>query len=218
MRIGYVRVSTNDQNPELQRDAIERAKCELIFEDKMTGVKAKRPGLNKLLKTLKPGDTVVVWKLDRLGRSLINLADLLQTFKKMDVKFLSITEGINTNTSMGRFTFHIMSALAEMEREIIIERTRAGLAAARKKGRIGGRPPKYTYEEWQQMGRLIRNGLTRNQVAIIYDVGVSTLYRKFPASKLESGMDEAETRADEAYFEEKTDWEQALELESKSLS
>lgn len=138
MRIGYVRVSTNDQNPELQRDAIERAKCELIFEDKMTGVKAKRPGLNKLLKSLKPGDTVVVWKLDRLGRSLINLADLLQTFKKMDVKFLSITEGINTNTSMGRFTFHIMSALAEMEREIIIERTRAGLAAARKKGVLAG--------------------------------------------------------------------------------
>lgn len=112
MRIGYVRVSTNDQNPELQRDAIERAKCELIFEDKMTGTKAKRPGLNKLLKHLKPGDTVVVWKLDRLGRSLINLADLLQKFKKMHVKFLSITEGINTNTSMGRLTFHIMSALA----------------------------------------------------------------------------------------------------------
>lgn len=133
MRIGYVRVSTIDQNPELQRDAIERANCELVFEDKMTGTKAKRPGLNKLLKTLKSGDTVVVWKLDRLGRSLINLADLLQKFKQMNVEFHSITEGINTKTSMGRFTFHIMSALAEMEREIIIERTCAGLAAARKK-------------------------------------------------------------------------------------
>lgn len=138
MRIGYVRVSTIDQNPELQRDAIERANCELVFEDKMTGTKAKRPGLNKLLKTLKSGDTVVVWKLDRLGRSLINLADLLQKFKKMNVEFLSITEGINTKTSMGRFTFHIMSALAEMEREIIIERTCAGLAAARKRGVLAG--------------------------------------------------------------------------------
>ena len=185
MRIGYVRVSTIDQNPELQRDAIERANCELVFEDKMTGTKAKRPGLNKLLKTLKSGDTVVVWKLDRLGRSLINLADLLQKFKKMNVEFLSITEGINTKTSMGRFTFHIMSALAEMEREIIIERTCAGLAAARKKGRVGGRPPKYSKEEWDQMGRLIQKGeATREQVAIIYDVGISTLYKKFPAGKL----------------------------------
>lgn len=185
MRIGYIRVSTIDQNPELQRDAIERANCELIFEDKMTGTKAKRPGLSKLLRTLKPGDTVVVWKLDRLGRSLINLADLLQKFKQMNVEFLSITEGINTKTSMGRFTFHIMSALAEMEREIIIERTCAGLAAARKKGRIGGRPPKRSSEEWEQMGRLIQGGkATRQQVAIIYDVGISTLYKKFPVDKM----------------------------------
>lgn len=185
MLIGYVRVSTIDQNPDLQWDAIRRANCELIFEDKMTGTKAKRPGLSKLLKTLKPGDTVVVWKLDRLGRSLVNLADLLQKFKQMNVGFLSITEGINTKTSMGRFTFHIMSALAEMEREIIIERTCAGLAAARKKGRIGGRPPKYSSEEWEQMGRLIQSGkATRQQVAIIYDVGISTLYKKFPVDKL----------------------------------
>lgn len=185
MRIGYIRVSTIDQNPELQRDAIERANCELIFEDKMTGTKAKRPGLSKLLRTLKPGDTVVVWKLDRLGRSLINLADLLQKFKQKNVEFLSITEGINTKTSMGRFTFHIMSALAEMEREIIIERTCAGLAAARKKGRIGGRPPKHSSEEWEQMGRIIQSGkATRQQVAIIYDVGISTLYKKFPVDKL----------------------------------
>ena len=172
--------------------------------------KVKRPGLNKLLKAIKPGDTVVVWKLDRLGRSLIHLADLLQTFKKMDVEFHSITEGINTKTSMGRFTFHIMSALAEMEREIIIARTCAGLAIARKKGRIGGRPPKYSVQEWQQMGRLIKNGLSRNQVAIIYDVGVSTLYRKFPASELMKDQEDYE--ADQVYFDEKTEWEQAIEI------
>lgn len=186
MLIGYIRVSTNDQNPDLQRDAIKRLGCEQIFEDKISGTKAKRPGLNKLLKTIQSGDTVVVWKLDRLGRSLINLADLLQVFKNKGVEFHSITEGINTNTSMGRFTFHIMSALAEMEREIIIERTTAGLAAARKKGRIGGRRPKFTNNEWEQMGRLIQNGTPRKQVAIIYDVGISTLYRKFPASIITS--------------------------------
>lgn len=211
MRIGYIRVSTTDQNPELQREAINRANCELIFEDKMTGTKAKRPGLNRLLKKLQPGDTVVVWKLDRLGRSLINLADLLQTFKQKNIKFLSLTEGINTDTSMGRFTFHIMSALAEMEREIIIERTRAGLAVARKKGRIGGRRPKYSQEQWAQMGRLIRDGMSRNQVAIIYDVGVSTLYRKFPASQLLEQSEADTNEADQAYFSEKTVWEQALE-------
>lgn len=177
----------------------------------MTGTKAKRPGLNRLLKKLQPGDTVVVWKLDRLGRSLINLADLLQTFKQKNIKFLSLTEGINTDTSMGRFTFHIMSALAEMEREIIIERTRAGLAVARKKGRIGGRRPKYSQEQWAQMGRLIRDGMSRNQVAIIYDVGVSTLYRKFPASQLLEQSEADTIEADQAYFSEKTVWEQALE-------
>lgn len=211
MRIGYIRVSTIDQNTELQREAIERANCELIFEDKMTGTKAKRPGLNRLLKKLKPGDTVVVWKLDRLGRSLINLADLLQTFKQKNIKFLSLTEGINTDTSMGRFTFHIMSALAEMERDMIIERTRAGLAVARKKGRIGGRPRKYSQEDWAQMGRLILDGMSRHQVAIIFDVGVSTLYKKFPASQMEI-LDEAYTDAyEQAEFSKLPIWEQALE-------
>ncbi|EGT5658357.1 recombinase family protein [Citrobacter braakii] len=211
MRIGYIRVSTIDQNTELQREAIERANCELIFEDKMTGTKAKRPGLNRLLKKLKPGDTVVVWKLDRLGRSLINLADLLQTFKQKNIKFLSLTEGINTDTSMGRFTFHIMSALAEMEREIIIERTRAGLAVARKKGRIGGRRPKYSPEEWAQMGRLILDGMSRNQVAIIFDVGVSTLYKKFPASQMDNLNDAYADADDQDAFSKRPIWEQAQE-------
>ncbi|EPZ6879114.1 recombinase family protein [Escherichia coli] len=181
MRIGYVRVSTNDQNPDLQREALENANCERIFEDKLSGSKLKRPGLNRMLKTLKPGDIVIVWKLDRLGRSLIQLADLLQLFKKMNVEFQSLTDSINTSTPMGRFTFHIMSALAEMERELIVERTCAGLAAARKKGRIGGRRPKFTEEQWEQMGRLINRGISRKQISIIYDVGMSTLYRKFPA-------------------------------------
>ncbi|BCL49789.1 hypothetical protein MPUCK001_36070 [Citrobacter koseri] len=99
------------------------------------------------------------------------------------MEFHSLTDSINTSTPMGRFTYHIMSALAEMERELIVERTRAGLAVARKKGRIGGRRPKFSEEQWEQMGRLINRGVSRQQIAIIYDVGMSTLYRKFPSSQ-----------------------------------
>ncbi|HIH9072235.1 TPA: recombinase family protein [Escherichia coli] len=146
MLIGYVRVSTNDQNTDLQRNALNCAGCELIFEDKISGTKSDRPGLKKLLRTLSAGDTLVVWKLDRLGR----------------------------------FFFHVMGALAEMERELIVERTKAGLEAARAQGRIGGRRPKLTPEQWEQAGRLIAAGIPRQKVAIIYDVGVSTLYKMFP--------------------------------------
>lgn len=180
MLIGYVRVSTNDQNTALQRNALDSAGCELIFEDKISGKTAERPGLKKLLKRLYPGDTLVVWKLDRLGRSMRNLVILVEELKQRSVNFRSLTDSIDTSTPMGRFFFHIMGALAEMERELIVERTRAGLAAARAQGRIGGRRPKLTPEQWAQAGRLIAAGESRQRVAIIYDVGVSTLYRKFP--------------------------------------
>ncbi|EMW6552414.1 recombinase family protein [Citrobacter werkmanii] len=181
MLIGYVRVSTNDQNLELQLDALNRLDCDQIFEDKISGAKSKRPGLDKMMKKLRPGDTVVVWKLDRLGRSLIHLVDLLRYFRENNIEFFSVTEGIRISTSIGRFAYTMLSAAAEMERENIIERTRAGLAVARAKGRIGGRRPKLTDEQWAQAGRLIAAGETRQRVAIIYDVGVSTLYKKFPA-------------------------------------
>ncbi|EMA3598626.1 recombinase family protein [Salmonella enterica] len=181
MLIGYVRVSTNDQNTALQRDALERSGCELIFEDKSSGKTAERPGLKKLLKRLSPGDTIVVWKLDRLGRSMRHLVVLVEELRQRSVNFRSLTDSIDTSTPMGRFFFHVMGALAEMERELIVERTRAGLAAARAEGRIGGRRPKFTEEQWEQMGRLINKGISRRQISIIYDVGISTLYRKFPA-------------------------------------
>ncbi|EPH3362662.1 recombinase family protein [Citrobacter freundii] len=181
MLIGYVRVSTNDQNLELQLDALNRLDCDQIFEDKISGAKSKRPGLDKMMKKLRPGDTVVVWKLDRLGRSLIHLVDLLRYFRSNNIEFISITEGIRISTSIGRFAYTMLSAAAEMERENIIERTRAGLAVARAKGRIGGRRPKLTNEQWAQAGRLIAAGESRKRVAIIYDVGVSTLYKKFPS-------------------------------------
>lgn len=182
MLIGYVRVSTNDQNTALQRNALECSGCELIFEDKMSGKTSDRPGLKKALRTLGEGDTLVVWKLDRLGRSMRHLIVLVEQLRDRGINFRSLTDSIDTSTPMGRFFFHVMGALAEMERELIVERTRAGLAAARAEGRIGGRRPKFSEDEWAQMGRLIEGGMERKKVAIIYDVGISTLYKKFPAS------------------------------------
>ncbi|MDX6922313.1 recombinase family protein [Enterobacter roggenkampii] len=182
MQIGYVRVSTNDQNTALQRNALECAGCELIFEDKISGKTAERPGLKKVLRTLSEGDTLVVWKLDRLGRSMRHLVSLIEDLRSRGVNFRSLTDSIDTSTAMGRFFFHVMGALAEMERELIVERTRAGLAAARQQGRIGGRRPKLTVQQWAQAGRLLEAGESRKRVALIFDVGISTLYRKFPAS------------------------------------
>ncbi|WP_316391024.1 recombinase family protein [Citrobacter farmeri] len=184
MQYGYARVSTFDQNLELQLEALNRLKCDQIFEDKISGAKSKRPGLDKMMKKLRPGDTVVVWKLDRLGRSLIHLVDLLRYFRENNIEFISVTEGIRISTSIGRFAYTMLSAAAEMERENITERTRAGLAVARAKGRIGGRRPKLTPEQWAQAGRLLAAGETRQRVAIIYDVGISTLYKKFPAADI----------------------------------
>lgn len=145
---------------------------------------SEQASTKKLLKALNEGDTLVVWKLDRLGRSMRNLVLLVDELRQRGIHFKSLTDSIDTSSPMGRFIFHIMSALAEMERELIVERTRAGLAVAREKGRIGGRRPKLTAEQWAQAGRLISNGVERKQVAIIYDVAVCTLYKKFPVSKL----------------------------------
>ena len=125
MLIGYVRVSTNDQNTDLQRNALNCAGCELIFEDKISGTKSERPGLKKLLRTLSAGDTLVVWKLDRLGRSMRHLVILVEELRERGVNFRSLTDAIDASTPMGRFFFHVMGALAEMERELIVERTKA---------------------------------------------------------------------------------------------
>ncbi|MGT7438851.1 recombinase family protein, partial [Escherichia coli] len=122
-----------------------------------------------------------VWKLDRLGRSMRHLVVLVEELRERGINFRSLTDSIDTSTPMGRFFFHVMGALAEMERELIVERTKAGLEAARAQGRIGGRRPKLTPEQWEQAGRLIASGVPRQKVAIIYDVGVSTLYKRFPA-------------------------------------
>ena len=180
MLIGYARVSTGDQNLDLQKTALFRAECEQIFEDTASGKNARRPGLRRALRRLKPGDVLVVWKLDRLGRSMRHLVVLVEELRERGINFRSLTDSIDTSTPMGRFFFHVMGALAEMERELIVERTKAGLEAARAQGRIGGRRPKLTPEQWAQAGRLIASGVPRQKVAIIYDVGISTLYKKFP--------------------------------------
>lgn len=159
----------------------------------MSGKTSDRPGLKKVLRTLSEGDTLVVWKLDRLGRSMRHLVTLIEDLRGRGVNFRSLTDSIDTSTPMGRFFFHVMGALAEMERELIVERTRAGLAAARQQGRIGGRRPKLTEQQWAQAGRLLDAGESRKRVALIFDVGISTLYRKFPASAVAPLSDRSDT-------------------------
>ena len=180
MQIGYVRVSTNDQNTDLQRQALERAGCEQVFEEKMSGTVANRPALKKLLRTLNAGDTLVVWKLDRIGRNVLHALLMFQQLQENGVNFRSITDGVDLRTASGRYNFRNILSAAQYESDLNSERTLAGLAVARAKGRVGGRRPKLTDEQWAQAGRLIAAGESRQRVAIIYDVGVSTLYRKFP--------------------------------------
>ena len=140
MKIGYARISTNEQNLDLQLDALKVAGCEQIFKDVASGSKTDRPGLDDALRQLREGDSLVVWKLDRLGRSLRHLIDLITALNQNGVFFKSLRESIDTSSSGGKLIFHVFGALAEFERDLIRERTLAGLAAARARGRIGGRP------------------------------------------------------------------------------
>lgn len=137
---GYARVSTQDQNLDLQIDALNKYGVDKIFEEKISGTLRKRPVLDELLKTLRPGDTLAVYKLDRLGRTVKGLIELVEYFNKEEINFVSICENIDTTTSTGRFVFFILCAMAQMERDIISDRTKAGLEAARARGRFGGRP------------------------------------------------------------------------------
>ena len=140
MLIGYARVSTFDQNPDLQKDALEKAGCEKIFTDTVSGTVPQRPALTKAKEILRKGDTLVVWRLDRLGRSLKDLIEWLNYLDTEGVALKSLQESIDTSTPSGKLIFHIFGALAEFERQLIIERTQAGLSAARARGRLGGRP------------------------------------------------------------------------------
>lgn len=140
MLVGYARVSTTDQNLDLQKDALEAVGCKRIFTDTASGARAQRPGLAEALQHCRTGDTLVVWKLDRLGRSLPHLVETVRDLLTQGVGFKSLQESIDTTTSGGKFIFHVFASLAEFERDIIRERTHAGLSAARARGRKGGRP------------------------------------------------------------------------------
>ena len=182
MLIGYARVSTLDQYLDLQLDALTKAGCYRLFDDKMSGSRAERPGLAKALEMLREGDTLVVWKLDRLGRSVKNLVDLVGQLHRQGVQFKSLTDAIDTGTPSGRFFFHVMASLAEMEREVTGERTRARLEAARQLGRKSGRKRKMTDSKIESARKLLASGVPPRDVAKNLGVSVSTLYRWLPAS------------------------------------
>lgn len=182
MLIGYARVSTRDQNLEMQQEALTKAGCSRIFADQISGSRAERPGLKQTLDSLRENDTLVVWKLDRLGRSVKQLVDLIGDLSKRGVQFKSLTDSIDTSTPSGRFFFHVMASLAEMERELIIERTRTGLEAARRLGRKGGRKRSMTDSKIASAKELLANGVPPRDVARNLGVSIPTLYRWVPAS------------------------------------
>lgn len=183
MLIGYARVSAQDQNLELQSEALLKAGCKKIFSDKISGSRAERPGLGKAMELLRDGDSLVVWKLDRLGRSVKNLVDLVGELAREGVHFKSLTDSIDTTTASGRFFFHVMASLAEMERELTVERTCAGREIARQLGRKGGRRRQMTDSKIESAKKLLANGVPPRDVAGNLGVSVPTLYRWLPASE-----------------------------------
>ena len=187
MLIGYARVSTTDQDLTLQTDALTKAGCEKLLTDKASGTKSDRPGLTEALRFARVGDCIVVWKLDRLGRSIQGLIALAADLTLRKIDFRSLTDGFDTSTSSGRLLFHILASVAEMERELIKERTIAGLAAARKKGEIGsGRKLALTADKLDTARKLLAAGGKPAKVAKLLQVGLSTFYRHFPASERQS--------------------------------
>lgn len=179
MKIGYARVSTDDQNLHLQSDALNAAGCQTIYEEHASGKNSKsRPELESCLKSLRPGDVLVVWRLDRLGRSLADLVAIVTNLESKNIGFESITEKIDTTTSTGRFVFHLFAALAEFERNIIRERTLAGMKAARARGRSGGRPQKLSDMEKTVARSLVKaKDLSMAQIAAQLNISRTTLYR-----------------------------------------
>lgn len=180
MLIGYMRVSSenNDkQSTDLQLDALLAAGVDKrnIFQDYASGAKDNRPGLKETLEFLKAGDTLIVWKLDRLGRSLPHLIETLNLLKEKNVQFKSLTEGMDTSTISGELLFHIVGALAQFERNIIKERVNAGLAAAKKRGRVGGRPKAISEEKLELICEALNNGMSKAAVCRTFDVKRSTL-------------------------------------------
>jgi len=194
MKIGYARVSTEDQNLDLQISALRKAGCETICRDSgVSGAAVSRPGLDRVLSLLKRGDTLVVWRLDRLGRSLVHLVHTVNDLEKRGVHFKSLTESIDTSSSGGRLVFHIMAAMAEFERNLISERTRAGMTVAKASGRNVGRPPVMNQKERTAALKAIKKGEAKNVVARRYGVSIRTIERV----AITAGKPKADIRASE---------------------
>jgi len=177
MLVGYARVSTHEQNLDMQHDALQKAGCEKIFVDKVSSVAASRPGIDEALSYLREGDTLIVWRLDRLGRSLKHLIEMIGTLEEKKIGFHSIQESIDTSNSGGRLIFHMFGALAEFERQLITERTLAGLAAARARGKKGGRPKALNEKERELAVRLYneqKNSII--EICQILKISKPTLY------------------------------------------
>jgi len=178
MKIGYTRVSTADQTADLQRDALQEAGCEKIYEDTASGAKTDRPGLEEALAFARKGDTVVVWKLDRLGRSIRHLIDTIEDLNKREIGFCSLRESMDSTTSGGKLVFHLFASIAEFERDLIRERTMAGIAAARARGRKGGRPKVMTDDKVRAASELLRGGnLPVAEICKLVGVSRGTIYR-----------------------------------------
>jgi len=181
--IGYARVSTAEQDSALQTDALHKAGCERIFDDTVSGAKAERPGLTAALEFLRDGDVLVVWRLDRLGRSLPHLIEVVSTLEARGVGFRSLTEAIDTTTPGGRLIFHVFGALGQFERDLIRDRTKAGLAAAAARGRKGGRKPVVTSDKLKREREHLANGLNVREAAARIKVSKTALYAALKASQ-----------------------------------
>ena len=179
MDIGYARVSTGEQTLDLQLDALQKAGCGTVYRETASGAKADRPVLDEVLTYVRKGDTLVVWRLDRLGRSLKHLIDVVAALAERGIGFKSLTEQIDTTTPGGKHIFHVFGALAEFERDLIRERTHAGLAAARARGRLGGRPKKLTDPKQLELAQTLYDGGQTDIDTICATLGISraTLYR-----------------------------------------
>jgi len=175
--IGYARVSTTDQTTDLQTDALGAAGCEKIFSDEISGSTKDRPGLTQALEYLREGDVLIVWRLDRLGRSIRNLIELINDLQSRGIGFRSLTEAIDTSTPGGQLVFHLFAALAEFERAIIRERVNAGLVAARRRGRVGGRPSVVTDSKASAITALAAQGLSVSEICISLGISRASYFR-----------------------------------------
>src|SRR4051794_7320939 len=189
MLIGYARVSTTDQTLDLQLDALKQAGCERLFTDTISGAKADRPGLAEALAFARKGDTLVVWRLDRLGRSLRHLITTVEELRHRGIALKSLQDSIDSSTAAGELQFHIFGALAQFERSLIQERTNAGLAAARARGRLGGRPKKLTPEQVQLAAAMMKNKTVPvARICATLQVGRTTLYKYIsPTGEIRQG-------------------------------